>query len=1502
MTHVRRPLRWLHFSDLHLAPDQARWWQVEEDLQRSIADTLNVLGGPPDLLLFTGDLTATGAPEEFELVDALLRKLESWLGILPFVVAVPGNHDIARPQTRESRRALTFLADIVDGKEDPELAAQLWSERDASPIAPLFAPYTRWLDRRLASQARPEFVVHRSHFPGDLRVDVALPGVAPVTLVGLNSAWLQFRDSDYFGCLIVPREQFHAAVGGPRHDPLAPLRARPEQQNLLLQHHAPAWLTEPARQVFLGEIFHPERFAAALFGQLRGAHGERLAGFGGVPRHMFEAASLFGREKDRKGHIRILGYAAGTLAADGELRVWPLRRVRRGDHVHAFVPDLAFSCEDDGTHRGSFVLRERATLHPAPPADPAPPAVDMLRTVILAQIQASAPHEPYVLKGITGSVIPLDRVYVTPPLLLVERTLKPPDPSSCDPGEPRHTADAEIQRWCRSGADESLILVGEMGAGKSEMLLRLYGEALRLAAKSPQYPIPLWLTAATVAGDTGRDLVLARTKFSRDELVTCQRVGSPTFRLFLDGVDESRERFLRAVESFRAELGSCLHGVAASVRPGYHLPLPDVTTVRVYPWHEAQVEEFLARWADNVDSTAVAALRHSPYFDGLRPTLTNPLIASFCAHVAALHPESLRNRTELFRGVLDYVLQQSRQPYAGETAPLMLRSVPEMLGFLRPLALALIRGQRTVVSDAELRQAVFQADESPLGVADFVQRRFGLLTRCEDGYIFTIRGLAEYLAGLALFNGDVEAIADAAREAWALEPIRHAVVMAETRRPATATEILRRLLRDESTDDISYANGHLRAVITAALAAGDLAETLSKDVLALIVDAVVRRAAEETTSWVGDTTLDAVQGLLRGAHPLAMALRDRLWRLLEIPEGRARWFEVNDVGCVHKHVDRLSERDPEVRAAICRKLAAFVDHPVAQRFLAIELFDDQKRRTRPCIEAGLSLRRATRDLAFKPLQLQLGELLVRGGQLTSFAAALALRPDEAPAEALVEGLRRGGRAGYYFDDILNELVASTDGEAALSAKWPEWRTPNNRLHTAACDPDERVECMPLPPPSASTRSRIATGLLGALGMMPPDQLQRFLQLSNVKDALSHAADRIPEACLATVLPALVSFGLCRRGRMAVQELGQNNIRVAEILREMLIQALNTEASVAIDFPGRGLESLVRAGDREAITAYAHWLAKYYAGPIDDSAESLPADILGIDEIRFVAQGILERRVGDSFLPWPAETLRYFAPLWQTNAEIWAELARILCPWGSNLEVFVDATRSSRLPLDVINRLATTLDTLLGRHGLDPNGRDEQYYWHKAVSRLVDYVRVLGYPVQLVPFLERLAGRTDEPVCGKVALDATIALVPLLGAEELARLSQRRAAYFTQHPARLTEFPLHETRTIVGAAPEAWLEAFHANTAKVARTPNILRPLRDLLDVFPEAQQRVAATLWIEAVRGDELPWLETDWPSGYSRPADEARRASFASGMALETTEQMYERMMNRLRPPETAQ
>jgi len=363
--------RWLHLSDLHVGcKGEALWWQMVDDFERSLGPWLTKLG-PPDLLLLTGDLAWSGAAKEYERLDTflgrLLTLLEQRTGARPLVVPVPGNHDLQRPTGARLWPYAVF--DSYEAAPTDEgvqaLHAEFWDERTPQLVIDLFTHYTRWLARTIHPQltGKPGVTLYPSFFPGDLSVTLDLPGRFPLALVGLNSAWSQYKGGDFTGKLLLPAEQFLAALptAGSGGSPLDLFRQ--VERALLLMHHPRKWLTSKSREVFDAQINLGRRFTACLFGHMHEPDAVNVAQAGGAARSFYQAPSLFGLEHyGGASESRLFGYTFGQLARDGELRVWPLRSSRKGDGAWAFDRDTFFHWPDD--EREGVLLR---------PADPKPP-------------------------------------------------------------------------------------------------------------------------------------------------------------------------------------------------------------------------------------------------------------------------------------------------------------------------------------------------------------------------------------------------------------------------------------------------------------------------------------------------------------------------------------------------------------------------------------------------------------------------------------------------------------------------------------------------------------------------------------------------------------------------------------------------------------------------------------------------------------------------------------------------------------------------------------------------------------------------------------------------------------------------------------------------------------------------------------------------------------------------------------------------------------------------
>src|SRR4051812_400041 len=99
-----RSFSWLHFTDLHQGLESQGWlWPGVRDILFADLEQLHRRCGPWDLVLFSGDLTQRGSAEEFTKFNATLDQLFAHLkalGSTPSLLAVPGNHDLIRPDPK----------------------------------------------------------------------------------------------------------------------------------------------------------------------------------------------------------------------------------------------------------------------------------------------------------------------------------------------------------------------------------------------------------------------------------------------------------------------------------------------------------------------------------------------------------------------------------------------------------------------------------------------------------------------------------------------------------------------------------------------------------------------------------------------------------------------------------------------------------------------------------------------------------------------------------------------------------------------------------------------------------------------------------------------------------------------------------------------------------------------------------------------------------------------------------------------------------------------------------------------------------------------------------------------------------------------------------------------------------------------------------------------------------------------------------------------------------
>ncbi len=337
---------WLHLTDFHQGMDEQDWlWpgvknRFFEDLKR-----LHDKCGPWDLVLFTGDLTQRGRIKEFQQLDKVLAQL--WkefdnLGSHPKLLAVPGNHDLARPDEKKEDPSVRLLQ---YWDKEPNVQTELW-EKAESPyrtvITEAFENYIDWLKKQPFKADSIKYGI----LPGDFSVTIEKDG-AKLGVVGLNTCFLQLTGNDYEGKLVVHPRQFNKACGGD-----GPNWAKQHHVCLLMTHHPPAWLTSDAQQHLNEEIADHGRFAAHLCGHMHEAGSLYTSEAGTEAQWIWQGRSLFGLKFFEKAGERLQrshGYTAGKIELNGSkgaLAFWP-RCERLQGKQRNIVPDNSIALTDD---------------------------------------------------------------------------------------------------------------------------------------------------------------------------------------------------------------------------------------------------------------------------------------------------------------------------------------------------------------------------------------------------------------------------------------------------------------------------------------------------------------------------------------------------------------------------------------------------------------------------------------------------------------------------------------------------------------------------------------------------------------------------------------------------------------------------------------------------------------------------------------------------------------------------------------------------------------------------------------------------------------------------------------------------------------------------------------------------------------------------------------------------------------------------------------------------
>jgi Icc protein len=158
-----KPVLIAQISDLHIKPPGSLAYgrvDTAAALERCVA-ALNEFRPKPDLVVISGDLADTPAPEEYEHLKRLLAQLD-----LPFA-SIPGNHDSRELMRAAFPQGYAFRSGALNQRVEIgglDLVL-LDSSVPGKPHGELDAPTLQWLDATLASSADRPALVFLHHPP-----------------------------------------------------------------------------------------------------------------------------------------------------------------------------------------------------------------------------------------------------------------------------------------------------------------------------------------------------------------------------------------------------------------------------------------------------------------------------------------------------------------------------------------------------------------------------------------------------------------------------------------------------------------------------------------------------------------------------------------------------------------------------------------------------------------------------------------------------------------------------------------------------------------------------------------------------------------------------------------------------------------------------------------------------------------------------------------------------------------------------------------------------------------------------------------------------------------------------------------------------------------------------------------------------------------------------------------------------------------------------------------
>lgn len=232
-------LTWLHLSDLHLRDPET---SVDSVHLGSMLEDIRILAQKENLVLdgvfFTGDVAFSAQDPQYKLATGWFDKVLdacALSGQRDRLFIVPGNHDVDRDVVNRtkltSKQHESFAEDLLGLEDSRGVDDFLRCEPDRKWAFEKFQSYARFIDE-FYHKKECEFDHNRYYFVRHIEKEGHT-----VVIMGLNSAWLSFRDDEQ-GRLLVGEVQVCDALRESENK-------YPEARwHIALVHHPLYWLAE----------------------------------------------------------------------------------------------------------------------------------------------------------------------------------------------------------------------------------------------------------------------------------------------------------------------------------------------------------------------------------------------------------------------------------------------------------------------------------------------------------------------------------------------------------------------------------------------------------------------------------------------------------------------------------------------------------------------------------------------------------------------------------------------------------------------------------------------------------------------------------------------------------------------------------------------------------------------------------------------------------------------------------------------------------------------------------------------------------------------------------------------------------------------------------------------------------------------------------------------------------------------------------------------------------